>query len=181
MKYLIIFALAHFGISAAAEMNLRTQPIGYLVPILNAELDIGVSESWTLGPTVAFLNHKYGDYQLTAGAVGIAGMYYISGKRFTDSWYINPAIQWESIKVTTTDPYYGDLSWTGTATVLSGIAGYQWFWESGFNITLGAGLSLSNLNKVELKDSSGTVRESYSRAGYTSAGLAIDFSLGYQF
>ena len=43
-----------------------------------------------------------------------------------------------------------ELSKTGTGLAVGGLMGYQWVWNSGFNLNVGAGYGASTLREVRL-------------------------------
>lgn len=179
IKYCGAITAVVFSLSPAmAEVNLRVDPLGALIGAANVQLDIGVSNSWTLGPTLQYLNRSIDDYDATAYGVGVRANYYFSRPVFTQGWYLGPSVSYVNAKVTEDDSLFGELEGTGSGLAFTLIGGYQWMWES-FNINLGAGPVVTTIGDITVENSNGTYKEKTD--GIDAGGLAIEFTLGWKF
>ena len=155
---------------ASAEVNLTFKPLGLLLGILTARLDIPVSEKLVIGPELMYWNFSLGDASLTAQGAGVNFGYYFAGN-FTDSWYVTPALGFASA--------IDNESSTGSATYASVTGGYHWFWDS-FNLRLGLGVVTGlGSSTIEVQNSDGTTEEV--DAGSRYSGGTVDFAIGFYF
>jgi hypothetical protein len=183
----IIFVSPRAQATPDDTMNIRFNPLVLIAGLVMVDFDIKVSDNWTVGPTllgggIKFTSTDSGGasdtIEVKASGFGVRGNYYFNGV-FTDGWYLSPAIQRQSISVDVSDAT-SSASAEVTGTVLTGVGGYHWFWDS-FNLNLGAGFSSwSGPAKIHVVDSGGNTQDvdaSTSRA----TGLAIDFMIGWSF
>jgi hypothetical protein len=165
------------------QYNFRFSPVTLLIGLVGVDLDIKVSDQWTVGPELAYWHFSLsetGDFtqsvDITAFAVGARANWFLNGT-YTDGLYIGPSLKYVSVKATTANDVE---SLSGTASVLqaSVLVGYGWFWPS-FNMMLGGGLALPLGNQdVTVTDSNGDkVSENISSTG----SLALEYSLGWTF
>lgn len=165
--------------SDSRKMNFRFSPLGLLFGYLNADLDFKVGQEWTLGPSLGYLSWNLDslgtNYNVTAYQIGARANWYFDGTAINDGWYFGPSINFVSVKVDS-----NDYSASTTGIGLTGIVGYNWMWES-FNIMLGGGLSgATTPGEVEVTRKSTNTKEKVS-VGRSSAGLALEFTLGWAF
>lgn len=140
--------------------NIRINPLGLLLGEIGADIDFGISESVTLGPSVSYLKASATDdsgnsVTATAAAFGLRANFYLSNKRFHDGWYLAPSAYY--IPLTVSDTISGS-SYSATLHMLEveALCGYQWVWKNGFNMTLGAGVGYySASSSVTITNSSG--------------------------
>ena len=162
-------------------MNLRIGVIPALIGILHIDADFGVSDSFTLGPALAYGKRKFSigstPVSVELGSIGARGNWYFSGNRFTQGAYLAPFLTYSRIEVIVTK---SDRSLSGRANgILSGaMVGYQWVWDT-FNINLGAGLQASAITDLRVKDEK--TNEEYSFPTGYFGGLAAEFSFGLMF
>lgn len=185
----LIFSFAKMEVASAessssSTANFRFAPLSLLIGWLNLDLDFKVSQDWTVGPTVGiwktaiedslFVDNKL---NLERNAVGVRAVWSESGA-YNTGFYFSPIAQFVSAKVYGTGKTSGNLiTATGSGITLTGIGGYQWFWDS-FNIALGAGLQVgAQASKVTVIEA-GTSRDV---APERSATVAVDFMLGWTF
>ena len=176
----LLFGLIFAGVYAhATDFNVRFSPVGMIGGLLNAELDIPVSDSLAIGPEFGYLHGTIHQKSVHIVAYGLRGVYYFNESVFTDGWYFSPGVTWSRVRVGATDAVHGPLTANGESFALSLISGYQWFWDY-FNIALGGGLAWSSIGTLDLKSEDGVSRDTYKGPG-TRAALALEFSLGFTF
>lgn len=165
-------------------VNVRVSPLGLLIGYFNFDFDFKISDQWSLGPTVTYWSYNY-DSSLFAGnqlkvettAIGARATWSRNGT-FKTGLYVSPIIQFVSAKASGVSSTTGaTVTGTGHAPILSGIVGYQWWFDS-FMINVGAGLAVgASSSKVEVNDG---VNSSSAESTRTS-GLALDAMIGYTF
>lgn len=164
-------------------MNLRGSPLGVLVNYFNADLDIAMSETWTLGPTVSYWNFTlpadryFSEMKLSLFSIGARGNWYPSGV-FKTGFFMSPMFQYSTATASTSDSY-GAASASASVPVITALAGYQWFGET-LNFSLGAGLA-SGLTSTKVKVQSSSGSSTTEVETRRTAGLALDLMLGYTF
>ncbi len=173
---LVLFSLGFLSV-ASADVNVRLDPLGPLVGSYGVDVDFPVSSSWTLGPALRYLHRKDGDFDVSGYGLGIRGNYWFNGNVFTQGWYFGPLLQYIGVSVEDKHDDY-DLEGSANGAGLTAFFGYQWMWES-FNINLGAGPALYTVNNVKVEDKDADEKRNY--RGYSGAGLALEFTLGWKF
>ncbi len=164
-----IFAGSTFAADRAA--NVRVNPLGLMTGTLGAEVDIGIGESFTAGPTASLVSVTVGSTSVSAFSFGVRSNFYLGGPRFTDGWFVGPSVLYAPMTIS-----LGGASGTASAFAVGAVAGYQWVWDSGFNINLAGGAAYyASAADITLED--GT-----SVAVPLSGTLpAFEFSLGWAF
>lgn len=181
MKISSLLALAVFALTikpASAEVNLRIDPLNTLIGTANVQLDFGIADTWTLGPSIRYIDRTIDDFETSAYGLGIRANYYFNRKVFTQGWYLGPSLGYASAKVKTDDGLGGDLEGTGTGVTAAVIAGYQWMWES-FNINLGAGPAYTTIGDITVETDDGNYKEEFD--GLSGVDIALEFTLGWKF
>jgi hypothetical protein len=145
----------------AHSNNIRFNPIGLLFGVANATLDIGATDRITIGPSAAFTTRSNQGVTATGFGLGTEANFFLGNDRFTDSWIFSPSVEFASA--------------SGNGKSASGVGFganmvYGWFYDSGFNLSLGGGIQYVSLDYSDL--GLGTV-----------SGLlpSITFTLGYAF
>ena len=92
----MIFAL--FARTATAQVELKVDPVAFIFFNYKAYVDIGLSENWSIEPSVGYLNRRI---QLGEGGWGrerisgrVIGKYYFSPKNGADGFHIGPYLQY---------------------------------------------------------------------------------------
>lgn len=172
----ILLFITIFHSAAHADVNVRTNIFKDLLGI-NANIDIPVSQKWTVGPGLSFYRFSDTGFDVKGYEISARGNYWFSGDVFSQGWYLGPTISLLNIKVEHESVFGG--TYEGEANVLSTtvFAGYQWMWES-FNIMLGLGPSYYASNKITIKDNQGNTKEF---GGFSGSGLSLEFTLGWKF
>lgn len=157
-------------------LNVRVAPLALLVGFLTADMDFGLGESATLGPSLSLFNRNSNNATYTGASLGARANFSLGHRRFTDSWVIGPYLDLIGLKVAV--PGYGTVPLSGT--LIGTVVSYQWFWANGFNIELGGSVGFYTLNNnTNLSDGNGnTITVSTPYSGST---LGIDFTLGWAF
>lgn len=156
--------------------NLRFGPIGLLFGVINADFDIKMGPTFTIGPSVSYLSWTLAEVNVTAYSFGVRANFYPNIEALSeDGWYIGPSVNYIGAKATK-----NSLSASVNGINTSIVGGYQWLWDS-FNINLGLGGGYTSIpTKVTVKDSSGGTSEEVSvRASQTS--VALEFTMGFAF
>ncbi len=135
--------------------NIMIGPLGFLIGSFNIVGDFGIGEHLAIGPYLSMNPSSTGN----AGG-GLHLIFYPSAPRFKSSWYISPQVGYSNGYNAYTAP-----SWTA-AIPIQVTGGYQWFWDSGFNLQAGLGAYYN----VQL--SSGVS---------SGAGLSVDLRIGWAF
>jgi hypothetical protein len=168
--------LATTSLPLAAEVNLRVNPVGLLIGVLNLEADFKVGGGWTLGPTIRYHSYDDGLFDIKTFGAGIRGNYWFNSSALTQGWYFGPSLNYVTATVVE-DGVFGRSEGSGSGLGLVAIFGYQWMWDS-FNINLGAGPTYVSVNEVTVTDAQGN-RDTYD--GIKSGGLSIEFTTGWKF
>ncbi len=180
-----ILAATSSANAAGAEMNIRFAPLSLLIGWLNVDLDVRVSNQWTLGPTIGLWrtnvedNYFVGDkYQLKRNAVGVRANWSQSGS-FQTGFYVSPIVQFVRAEISGVSKSTGnDITASASGVTITGIAGYQWFWDT-FNLSVGGGLILgAQSSDVSVQDGPTSYKAASSGRG---TGAALDFMLGWTF
>jgi len=173
--------------SSLKHANLRTAPLGLLLGLYGFDLDIGLGERFTLGPTfthfgglsTVLLNTVAG-LNFNLSMIGVRSNLYLSSRRFESGWIFAPEA--------TYIPYSARLLSNGKAFSASSHAwsaganiGYQWNWRSGFNLMLGAGARVFTTSKTLQLVSADQQVHSEDTPSFTGVLPSLDFSLGYAF
>lgn len=164
-------------------MNIRVSPLGLLIGYFNADFDIKVSPNWTIGPTASYWSFNFDSGYYPNGirtemwAIGARANWGQHGA-FKNGLFFSPIFQYRSAKASGVSINSGRTITAEAATpVITGLVGYQWFGQT-LNMSLGAGLSFgASSDKVTVTDGTQTVEVTTSK----TAGLAIDFMIGYVF
>lgn len=122
--------------------NLKTAPVSNLIGIVNVELDIAVSEHYTLGPSYLGFNYDRSDVNYDSDAFGIRANYYFD-KALSGGWLLSLSATYGDFEISKTD---NNINYsTNTATrIYTALAGYQAMWKH-FNLTFGIGASYFSL------------------------------------
>lgn len=160
--------------TAQADTNIRVGAIGLVAGVIDVTADFNVGDSWTLGPSIQYLNRSIGDFEASAFGLGVRGNYYFGRSAFTQGWYLGPSLSYMNVEVEDKD---SGANATGSGLTISAIGGYQWMWDS-FNINLGLGPVYYAMGEVEVEDSFG---EKQSFDSYNGLGLALELTLGWKF
>jgi hypothetical protein len=179
LSILVSFVISTSAIAETEQQNnaanFRFSAVGLLLGAVVADVDFQINENWTLGPTMAIWNFTVGatgsnvlNTDVSFFSVGGRGNWYRNGVH-TDGLYVAPALSYNTVKLKS-----GSDSGSASGLVASGLVGYGWFWKS-FNMLLGGGMTLPlGITSVEVNG------EKYSTSG-TSAGLALEYTLGWTF
>lgn len=141
--------------------NISINPLGFAFGAFNTNVDFKMSDRFTLGPSVAFTSVTSGVSKATGYGIGANANFYLSNDAFNDSWIVSVGAEYAYIGI-------DNLSASGLG--FGATIGYGWFWDSGFNIGLGAGLQYVSLD--------------YTKIGFIDISAVLprlSFSLGYAF
>lgn len=158
--------------AAAYDMNVRVNPLGLAFGIIGAEVDFKVGESMTVGPSLGILSTSLGTTSLNAYQIGARANFYLSGPAISDGWFAAPYASFLPMTIKS-----GNASASWSSFSAGALFGYQWVWESGFNMDVGLGASYySTASSVTADDGS-----SLSVPGFSGILPAFEWSVGYAF
>lgn len=128
--------------TAQAEFNIKTSPLSAAIGISNVELDIKVSEHFTVGPSYSGFNYEHSDVNFGSNAYGVRANYYF-GKALKGGWLVGMSATYGDFTISQTDS--GSEYSTKTSTrVYTALFEYQAMWNH-FNMTFGIGASYFSL------------------------------------
>jgi hypothetical protein len=104
--------------------------------LLNTDVDFAVGKRFTIGPSISMLKSSLLFTEASGFNLGVRGNLYLSGDALNDGWLVGPSIGFSTLSVRS-----GIAQGSASKLSLGAIAGYQWVWGSGLNITAGAGAS----------------------------------------
>lgn len=163
-------------------LAIGVNPLGFLVGIGNAYIDLAVSSKFTIGVEGQILEDDSSSIlsgiDQEGNAYG-ARLRYFFNSALDDSWVITAfgGMAKSDITITQTIPTVATDRYTADGSYLGAMIGYHWQW-SYFFMHLGGGYVSYNLDmEAEGPTSILTLQE----APLDGGGLAIDFSLGFAF
>lgn len=132
--------------SAQAEdlgrFNVKTAPVSALIGITNVELDIAMSEHFTLGPMYAGFNFDHSDVNYDANALGVRVNYYFD-KALAGGWLFSLSAFYGDFEISQEDQGI-NYSTTTATRAYTALFSYQAMWKH-FNLTFGLGASYFSL------------------------------------
>jgi len=158
-KFFVVF----FGISLAPvalaggnerarRFNVSLNPLSLISGALSTGFEWRAADHLTMGPYLHYDASGSGDNQTSNIGLGFRTDYAFSGV-FNDGWYVSPFISRYSFKGhnASTDTTNGANTTIASqyeydALNIGAVAGYGWYWSSGFNLRLGAGLMHTTLS-----------------------------------
>lgn len=174
--------------ATAKSMNVRVNPLAMLIGVVNADIDFGITDGITLGPSLSMLSAKSGvsgtgittsETKISAYSIGARANFYFSGVSFTDGWYFGPSASYLPVSVTETegtDSYSASMG----AFSVSALLGYQWMWET-FNINLGLGAGYYSTSSSVTATTSSGKSTTVAVPSFSGVAPSLEFSLGYAF
>lgn len=178
-----IASATEVGSSAANtgfNTNVRVSPLSMLVGYINAEVDFGLGENFTLGPSLGYWSLSSGVLKLSATNIGVRGNYYLSGKRISDGWFLGPTLTYLSVSLKET--ILGvEYTASSSAFAIGAVFGYQWVWESGFNMNLAVGGGYYSTGSTTVLTSASGATKTENTPGISGTVPALEFTLGYAF
>lgn len=118
--------------------NIKTAPISDLIGIVNVEMDIAVSEHFTVGPSYLGFNYEHSDVDYDANSFGVRGNYYFN-RALSGGWLVSLSALYGDFDIS--EQSAGITYSTTTSTrIYSALFGYQAMWNH-FNLTFGLGAS----------------------------------------
>jgi hypothetical protein len=176
-KHLLTSTLLALSLSSnlrAADgdtVNIGTSPLLWLVGVMNAQADFRLTDEFTLGPVGSYYTRKSSGVKVSSYGLGVRANWFITGPVFTDSWYIGPSVSYMGAEASQDGTEASLNLWA-----LQILGGYHWFWDSGFNLNVGAGGNY--INWPEYVTVNG---KRISLDTYENMNIAIEFNLGWSF
>ncbi len=173
---ILMLTLATATAHAAPDsfMNVLVNPLALLAGP-NVQVDFRVSDNWTVGPQLLYINRTLGDYDIHAFSAGMNATYYYD-KVFTSGWYTQGGLGYSAVKLTAGRTTNSEAYSSTNQVYLHGMGGYHWFLGD-FNLRLGAGLT-AGVGHSEHRDGNGNETGNGPSA---PIGLAAEASLGWTF
>lgn len=143
-----------YGSGKTMNVTVNLDAMRLLMGAATAQFDYAVAESFTVGGR---LSHSRFSSSASGFGLGVAGTFYGNGV-LADGFMGQLGMDYLSISGSGT---------TVSGTSISALAGYGWFWDSGFNMNVGGGLNMLNLDLGKLGVSiSGTLPALALNLGY---------------
>jgi len=198
LKVMFVFLLSITGLSMPAHAisngkvaNVTIDPIPLLIGLAGAGVSFSVSERVAIGAFGSVLLSDSAissvidgattsnlNYSIDASTFGVEAMFGLNGPVYGDTWYLRPTVSKVSVSIVENSQGF---TGTGEATVAQLMVGYQWLWNSGFNIRLGGGLSTSLDENYEVRDPNNLNSVSESDLENLGTSAALEFKLGWAF
>lgn len=133
------------GSYASDLFNIKTAPITDIIGISNIEVDIKVSEHFTLGPSYSGFNYEFSDVDLDGNFFGVRANYYFN-EALSGGWLIGMSAIFGDFTISETNAGI-EYSTTTNTRIISALFSYQAMWDH-FNLTFGLGASYFSLPKT---------------------------------
>lgn len=148
------------------NMEISVNPIMMALGYLPLTYRIALTEKMALGVNAYGHFFSLGDTKVHGLGIGVSTKFFLSGTAISDSWYVQPQVNFGYEKFTEKGVW---------ALSPSAIVGYTWVWDSGFLINLGGGLQYKGafVGSSFWKDKKGTFNHGLAPAA--------EFSLGWAF
>jgi len=151
-------------------------PLGLLFGVFGAEVDFRVADFMTLNVGGSYYRRSVTllDANTTTNAYGgdFGAQFFPFGRAF-NQLYVYPRVSYSRASATRTQPGFADASADSSLLGVGATVGYQWVWNPGFSLRLGAGMAYFT---ALAKDEASTVE--ISLAGVLPQ---LDASLGWTF
>lgn len=156
-KIALILVLFAASLSAQAQKNIiKTNPVSLAFGNFNVDYERVISESSSFTASASYM-YKLLGLEVAAGGLGLGYRYYITHakKDIPNGFYVNPFVSANA----------GGLNFLGDSVKFFnfGVAaslGYQWVWDSGFALDLGAGPFLNMMKTSANVNINGTLKDS---------------------
>lgn len=175
--------------------NAFISPLPLVVKMVNVGVDIGVTEQLSVGPEITSWNYKsttrssqsflgyqaWSSYGVDAKSLGLRLKWSPFSFRFEDGWYLLGTASYVKAEVTRSNFIYGTSEGTLSGSIVSAVAGYQWFWKSGFNMSVGFGAASANIDRADMRVAEGDETNPYDFAGRDRNTVTGEFNTGWVF
>lgn len=163
---------------ADGVVNLRSNALLLLGRTLEAAAEFNIGRGFQLGPAILGYKNEGPENPPVVnegGGLGVRIGYNLEGEAFVDGWLFALTFYGTNNKLS-----QGSSSANVPAGVMTALAGYQWVFDFGLNLTLSGGfLASSTPATAEVKDAAGNV-ETVTLPGARSVFLP-EFSVGWKF
>ncbi len=178
------------SISNSPHVGINLEPIWLVLGGLGAKLDYFATDSVsvnlsgillperqvtptsTTSTTSAVDTYKSSRYEVLLGSTIM-----LTGYHGTRGLYINPAIGYQSSKISDYSTF--KLSGEHSSPMARLTVGYQWILAKHLRLAAGGGLSLNQASDISVKDNAG--KEVLRQKSSSLGGLALDLQVGYVF
>ncbi|HEX4922902.1 MAG TPA: hypothetical protein VFV50_02415 [Bdellovibrionales bacterium] len=176
------FVVSALALSAPARaegiINLRTNTLLVLARTFEAAAEFNLGRGFQLGPAIIGYRSEGTENPPVVnegGGLGVRVAYNLEGEAFVDGWLFALTFYGTNNKLS-----QGGHSANVPAGAMTALAGYQWVFDWGMNLTLSGGfITGSTPATADLKDSSGNVRTVTLPGSNTS--FLPEFSFGWKF
>ncbi len=125
-------------------INFQTSPLGDLVGRYNLAVDFKVASFLTLGPKLTAIEHHMIPSFFTESGyeVGLRATISLSGTALDGGAFLRPALFYGSRRTPLSVNRDLDfrVKYEVNGPIVQLLLGYQWVWQSGFNLDIGAGM-----------------------------------------
>jgi hypothetical protein len=160
------------------KYNIRLNMVDLFVGSYGAEGDIRLTDTITVGPSLAYIYAESGAVTLKAYRIGFRANWFRTGTWQTDGWYLGVFGQYNPVQAT--EEVANGRDKVSEECVFAGglIYGRGWMWTSGMNIRIGAGFTYYKAPSTYDPSSN---RSSVSLFWFAGILPTAEFSVGYSF
>ncbi|OFZ79907.1 MAG: hypothetical protein A2583_06490 [Bdellovibrionales bacterium RIFOXYD1_FULL_53_11] len=156
--------------------NIRLNAVDLFLGGYGADMDFLVWDGLTAGPSLSYVLTSYGGKKISAIRAGGRSNFYFGRKSFDDGWYVSLYGMYISVSAAIVN---GDTEGAGdSAGGYAGglLLGRRWVWESGLNVSVGAGGTYYSTSSAL-----GSETDGISTPWFTGALPAAEVCFGYAF
>ncbi|PCK03436.1 MAG: hypothetical protein COA42_21150 [Alteromonadaceae bacterium] len=161
-----------------ADVNLRIDPINMIIGSYKADLEIELSQGYTLSPT--FTYHESGNFifrDREGFALGLRANKYFSNTAYKGI-FVSGELRYVDMETSSSHLFRPQTTGDATGFEMDLMVGYSWLWES-FNMSLAGGVLLNTFGEIEEKDASGDFV--HINDEFEDPEAKIEYSLGWVF
>lgn len=140
----VFFAVCFMTVSYGQNQIIKMNPLGFAFGFFNLRYEKAINDKTSFQVGGNFYSRKFDDVKTTGFGFDTEYRFYITNKKKTvpEGFYIGPTIGFDFNKTEDTDTSEGaNFSLFGIGATI----GYQWIWDSGMTLELGAGPQYSIL------------------------------------
>lgn len=152
-------------VSVKKNMSISVEPASILIGQIPVRYSIGITDTVALGVSAYGQFFAMGsDHKIFGVGGGVDSKFNLSGKNYSDSWYIKPGLYLG---------YFSSLDIKAPSIAGFVTGGYSWVFKSGFIIDLGLGLQYRHVFV--------SVRDKLKGFGLSGILPSLDLALGFAF
>lgn len=147
---LFIFIMTLCGISASAQTDLTTSPVGFFLGNANLYIDKAAGDQWSveLGLGYSYETYKQAetDYNSKGAILRVMGKYYVNEEKMASGFYFGPYLRGAVAKIdNNSEQKYRRLG-------LGGFTGYKWLVADKLVLELGIGAGYAVVHQFDPVD-----------------------------